>query len=59
MDSLQVVVESAFKQWNVLMAGSIFSVVPVILVFMFFQKVYIRGLSAARLSKLKKETRDI
>lgn len=47
MDSLKVVVESAFKQWNVLMAGSILSVVPVILVFMFFQKAYIRGLSAA------------
>jgi len=38
--------ESAFKQWNVLMAGSIFSVVPVILVFILFQKSYIRGLSA-------------
>jgi len=38
--------ESAFTQWNVLMAGSIFSVVPVILIFIIFQKSYIRGLSA-------------
>jgi ABC-type glycerol-3-phosphate transport system permease component len=38
--------ESAFTQWNVLMAGSIISVVPVIIVFMLFQKSYIRGLAS-------------
>jgi ABC-type glycerol-3-phosphate transport system permease component len=38
--------ESAFKQWNVLMAGGVISIVPVILVFMLLQKSYIRGLTA-------------
>lgn len=41
--------ESAFTQWNVLMAGSIISVVPIILVFIFFQKSYIRGLASGAL----------
>lgn len=36
---------SAFKQWHLLMAGSMLSVVPVILVFIFLQKYYIRGLT--------------
>lgn len=36
----------AFRQWNVLMAGSLISVVPVILVFFFMQKYYIQGLSS-------------
>ena len=38
--------ESAFTQWNVLMAGAIISVIPVIIVFMAFQKSYIRGLAS-------------
>ena len=38
--------ESAFKQWNVLMAGSVISVIPVIIVFICLQKSYIRGLTA-------------
>lgn len=38
--------QSAFTQWNVLMAGSMFSVVPVILIFVLLQKSYMRGLTA-------------
>ncbi|MCL6457628.1 MAG: carbohydrate ABC transporter permease [Gorillibacterium sp.] len=38
--------QSAFKQWNVLMSGSIYSVVPVIAVFMCLQKSYIQGLTS-------------
>lgn len=38
--------QSAFKQWNVLMTGSLYSVVPVIVVFMFLQKSYIQGLTS-------------
>ncbi|MFV0400739.1 MAG: carbohydrate ABC transporter permease [Oscillospiraceae bacterium] len=38
--------ESSFKQWNVLMAGSVISVIPVIIVFMCLQKSYIQGLTA-------------
>jgi len=35
-----------FRQWNVLMAGSLISVIPVILVFFFMQKYYIQGLAS-------------
>jgi ABC-type glycerol-3-phosphate transport system permease component len=38
--------ESSFPQWNVNMAGSVISVIPVIIVFMLLQKSYIRGLTA-------------
>lgn len=38
--------QSAFKQWNILMTGSLFSIIPVIIIFMCLQKSYIRGLSA-------------
>ena len=38
---LQIVV-----QWNVRMAGSLITVIPVILVFLFLQRYYIRGLTA-------------
>ncbi|MDR1025691.1 MAG: carbohydrate ABC transporter permease [Treponema sp.] len=38
--------QSAFKQWNVLMAGSMFAVIPVILIFIFLQKFYIQGLTS-------------
>ncbi|GKX27691.1 sugar ABC transporter permease [Vallitalea longa] len=38
--------QSAFKQWNVLMAGSMFSVIPVIIIFIFLQKFYIQGLTS-------------
>ncbi|GHV02933.1 sugar ABC transporter permease [Spirochaetia bacterium] len=38
--------QSAFKQWNVLMAGAMFATVPVILVFMLLQKFYIQGLTS-------------
>jgi ABC-type glycerol-3-phosphate transport system permease component len=34
-------------QWNVRMAGSLFTVLPVIIAFMFLQRYYIRGLTAA------------
>ncbi len=34
-------------QWNVRMAGSLFTVLPVILAFVFLQRYYIRGLTAA------------
>jgi len=35
-----------FRQWNVLMAGALISVLPVIVAFLFFQKYYIQGLSS-------------
>ncbi|MCD9021576.1 carbohydrate ABC transporter permease [Cohnella silvisoli] len=35
-----------FRQWNVLMAGSLISIVPILLCFGFLQKYYIKGLSA-------------
>ncbi|MFD0717591.1 carbohydrate ABC transporter permease [Paenibacillus sp. GCM10027626] len=35
-----------FRQWNVLMAGSLFSIAPVVIVFFFMQKYYIQGLSS-------------
>lgn len=38
--------QSAFKQWNVLMAGSIFAIIPVILVFMSLQKFYVQGITS-------------
>jgi ABC-type glycerol-3-phosphate transport system permease component len=38
--------QSAFKQWNVLMAGAMFATVPVILIFMLLQKFYIQGLTS-------------
>ncbi len=38
--------QSAFSRWNVLMAGAMFSVVPVIIIFMLLQKSYMRGLVA-------------
>ncbi|MDR0642729.1 MAG: carbohydrate ABC transporter permease [Treponema sp.] len=38
--------QSAFKQWNVLMAGSMFAVIPVILIFILLQKFYIQGLTS-------------
>lgn len=34
-------------QWNVRMAGSLFTVLPVIIAFIFLQRYYIRGLTAA------------
>jgi ABC-type glycerol-3-phosphate transport system permease component len=34
-------------QWNVRMAGSLFTVIPVILAFVVLQRYYIRGLTAA------------
>lgn len=34
-------------QWNVRMAGSLFTVLPVILAFILLQRYYIRGLTAA------------
>jgi multiple sugar transport system permease protein len=34
-------------QWNVRMAGSLFTVLPVIIAFVFLQRYYIRGLTAA------------
>jgi ABC-type glycerol-3-phosphate transport system permease component len=34
-------------QWNVRMAGSLFTVLPVILAFVFLQRYYIKGLTAA------------
>ena len=37
--------QSAFTQWNVLMTGSMFSVIPVIVIFMMLQKSYVRGLT--------------
>ena len=38
--------QSAFKQWNVLMAGAVISVIPVITVFILLQKSYINGLTS-------------
>jgi ABC-type glycerol-3-phosphate transport system permease component len=38
---LQIVI-----QWNVRMAGSLITVIPVIIVFLFLQRYYIRGLTA-------------
>jgi ABC-type glycerol-3-phosphate transport system permease component len=35
-----------FRQWNVLMAGALISIVPILLCFAFLQKYYIKGLSA-------------
>ncbi|QGQ94021.1 carbohydrate ABC transporter permease [Paenibacillus psychroresistens] len=35
-----------FKQWNVVMAGSLISILPIIIAFFVFQKYYIQGLSA-------------
>ncbi len=35
-----------FRQWNVLMAGALISIVPILLCFGFLQKYYIKGLSA-------------
>lgn len=37
---------SAFRNWNELMAGAMFSVIPVFLIFIFLQKYFIEGLSA-------------
>jgi ABC-type glycerol-3-phosphate transport system permease component len=34
-------------QWNVRMAGSLFTVLPVIIAFVLLQRYYIRGLTAA------------
>jgi ABC-type glycerol-3-phosphate transport system permease component len=41
---LQIVI-----QWNVRMAGSLITVIPVIVVFLFLQRYYIRGLTAGAL----------
>jgi len=38
---------SAFTQWNIIMAGSVISVIPVMLVFIFLQRYYIQGLASA------------
>jgi len=38
--------QSAFRQWNILMAGSVFAIIPLVLAFFFLQKYYIQGLSA-------------
>jgi ABC-type glycerol-3-phosphate transport system permease component len=38
--------QSAFKQWNILMTGAMYSVIPVILIFIFLQKFYIQGLTS-------------
>ncbi len=38
--------KSAFRQWNVLMTGSLFAIVPVLILFFFLQKYYIQGLTA-------------
>ncbi|WP_214628379.1 carbohydrate ABC transporter permease [Paenibacillus agaridevorans] len=35
-----------FRQWNILMTGSLISVIPIILCFSFLQKYYIQGLTA-------------
>lgn len=37
---------SAFRQWNVLMTGSLFAIIPVLILFFFLQKYYIQGLTA-------------
>lgn len=37
---------SSFRKWNELMAGAMFSVIPVLLMFTLLQKYYIEGLSA-------------
>jgi len=36
---------SAFTQWQIIMAGSVISVLPVIFVFIFLQRFYIQGLT--------------
>lgn len=38
--------QSAFTQWNILMTGSLFSVLPVIVIFVLLQKSYIQGLTS-------------
>lgn len=38
--------KSAFRQWNVLMTGSLFAIIPVLILFFFLQKYYIQGLTA-------------
>ncbi|GHT58746.1 hypothetical protein FACS1894109_13460 [Spirochaetia bacterium] len=38
--------QSAFKQWNILMTGAMYSVIPVIIIFVFLQKFYIQGLTS-------------
>lgn len=35
-----------FRQWNVLMAGALISIIPILICFSFLQKYYIKGLSA-------------
>jgi ABC-type glycerol-3-phosphate transport system permease component len=49
MFTLQIAImyldEAVFTQWNVLMAGAVISVIPLILVFVFFQKYYVQGLT--------------
>lgn len=37
---------SAFVKWNELMAGAMFSIVPLILIFAFLQKYYIHGITS-------------
>jgi len=44
--AVQLLDTGVFRQWNVLMAGSLISILPIILLFFFFQKYYIQGLTA-------------
>jgi len=41
--------QTAFKQWNVLMAGAMYATIPVILIFICLQKFYIQGLTSGAL----------
>ena len=41
---LQVFKSEASTQWNLLMTGSLFALLPVILLFFFFQRYFIQGM---------------
>lgn len=51
---LQTFKEQSSSQWNYLMAGSLLSILPVLLLFFFFQKYFIQGANITGTSQMDK-----
>lgn len=51
---LQTFKEQSSSQWNYLMAGSLMSMLPVLLLFFFFQKYFIQGANITGMSSMDK-----
>ena len=44
--ALRALGNSAFVQWNTLMTGAIYNIIPLLIAFLFMQKYYIEGVTS-------------